>query len=151
MIMKTEEGSEGVFELKDSEYILNIEFYLHRAFLKWEDALESALKSEKGIDTGLTNRFLAGDMIIGIAKAKGIVHWDVTPITPDMDKKKREETESNNEEAEKFNKKFEDFKKIWNDKIVSENMKSVKITDFQVYEILRSINKSSTKQGKVIV
>lgn len=153
--MKDEIGSEGVFELKDSEYILNIEFYLHRAILKWEDALEAALKSEKGIDVGLTNRGLAGDMIIGIAKAKGVVHWDKQEITDDMDPKTKKEIESQNKEAEKFRKSFkiflDDLLKKVEDGEISTNIKNVKKTDYQVYYILNSINKKGSKQGKVIV
>jgi len=146
-----EEHDEKVFELTDSEHVLNLEFYLHRAFLKWQDALESALKQGSNIETGLVNRGLAGDMVEGIAIAKGLVNWEKQPVPKD-EGKQRDRILKQNKEAEKFQKIFDEFKKsIESDPNLSKNIKNVKISDFKVFEILKTISKSATKKGTVIV
>ena len=144
------ESESEVFELTDSEYILNLEFYLHRAILKWQDALESALRQGKDIDTGIINRGLAGDMVEGIAKAKGIIHWDIMPV-PEKENKHKENVIIYNAEAKEFNERFESFKKDIDKMNISKNIQKVKISDYKVFEVLKTISKSSTKKGTVIV
>lgn len=151
MSKKTNTELEGdIFELGDSEHVLNLDFYLHRSILKWQDAIESALKQEKNIETGLINRGLAGDMVVGIAKAKNLIHWDEQPV-PEKEDKHRANIIKFNEEAKDFNKRYDAFKKNINEQRIDENIKKVKLADFKVFEILLSISKSSTKKGTVIV
>lgn len=137
-----------VFELTDSEYILNLEFYLHRAILKWQDALESALRQDKAIDIGLVNRKLCGDMIEGIARAKGLIHWDVLPV---IEGKTKDIVIENNLEAEEFKKKLNSLIEELDTTNLPNNIKQVQINDFKVFEILTKISKTSTKKGTVIV
>lgn len=139
-----------IFELTDSEHILNLDFYLHRAILKWQDALESALKHEKDIDAGLISRGLAGDMVEGIAKAKGLVHWEKQPV-PKEEGKKKDAVVKNNQEAEDFQKRFKEFKDEIGKSSIEPNIKRVKYADFKVFEVLKKISKSSTKKGTLIV
>lgn len=151
MIKKDVDDKESdVFELTDSEYILNLEFYLHRSILKWQDALEAAIRQGNDIETGLTNRGLAGDMVEGIAKAKGIIHWEELPI-PDKKDKHRDTVVKNNEEAKEFKGCYEQFKKEIDKLEISQNVKNVKLSDFKVFEVLKTISKNSTKRGNVIV
>jgi len=144
------EEKEDIFELTESEHVLNLEFYLHRAILKWQDALESAFKQEKDIETGLVNRGLAGDMVEGIAKAKGLVHWDEEPV-PEKQSRRRDTIIKNNQEAKEFQEKFKKFKDEIEKLNVSKNIKNVKISDYKVFEILTKISKTATKKGTIIV
>lgn len=148
--MKDIKEESDVFELTDSEHVLNLEFYLHRSILKWQDALESALKQEKDIETGLINRGLAGDMVEGIARAKGIVHWEKKPV-PEKQDRHKETVIKNNKEAEDFKEKYDAFKEEIEKSEIQQNIKKVKLSDFKVFEILKMISKSSTKKGTVIV
>jgi len=145
-----EDKKEDVFELSDSEHILNLEFYLHRSILKWQDALESALRQGKDIETGLINRGLAGDMVEGIAKAKSIVHWEKQTV-PKEDGKHKESIIKFNEEAKAFNERYEKFKKEVEKMTIAGNIKKVKCSDFKVFAVLKKISESSTKKGTVIV
>lgn len=147
------EADGDVFELTDSEHVLNLEFYLHRAILKWQDALESALRqgNEQGIGTGLTNRGLAGDMVVGIAEAKGIIHWKREPVPAKDDKHKKKAIE-NNKEAEKFKTEYDKFKAdLEKDAEMPKDIRKAKLADYKVFEVLKKISKSSTKKGTVIV
>lgn len=148
--MKDDKDLPEIFELTDSEHILNLDFYLHRAILKWQDALESALKHEKDIEAGLISRGLAGDMIEGIAKAKGLVHWDKV-LVPEEEGKAKESVIKNNKEAEDFQKRFKVFKDEIEKSSIESNIKRVKYADFKVFEVLKKIAKSSTKKGTLIV
>lgn len=144
-----EEGD--VFELSDSEYVLNLNFYLHRAILKWQDALESALRQEnKNIEVGLTNRGLAGDMVVGIAEAKGLIHWD-EQVVPEKDDKHKQNIIKFNEEAKDFKECYEKFKEELASQEIPGNIKKVKLSDFKVFMVLKTISKSSTKKGPVVV
>lgn len=147
---ETDDKLGDVFELTDSEYILNLEFYLHRGIIKWQDALESALKQGKDIDAGLINRGLAGDMVEGIAKAKNIVHWEEIAV-PEKDDKHRQNVIRFNAEAKEFNERFAKFKKDLEEKKLSKNIETCKISDYKVFEVLKTISKNSTKKGTVIV
>jgi len=144
------ENEPEVFELSDSEHVLNLEFYLHRAILKWQDALETALKQDQNIDAGLVIRGLAGDMVEGIARSKGIVHWEKMDV-PEAKGKHRDLIIKNNLEAEIFQTKLDSFKKEIEALNLDKNIQNVKLSDFKVFEILRSINISATKKGTVIV
>lgn len=148
--MEKPEADDTIFELTESEHILNLDFYLHRAILKWQDALDSALRHEKDIDTGLVNRGLAGDMVEGIAKAKGLVHWEKEPI-PEKEGKKRDAAIKNNKESEEFKEKYKEFKDEIEKTDTPKNIKNAKISDYKVFEILKTISKSSTKKGTVII
>lgn len=145
-----QENEPEVFELSDSEHVLNLEFYLHRAILKWQDALETALKQDQDINAGLVNRGLAGDMVEGIAKARGIVHWETIDV-PEEKGKHKDMIIKNNAESELFQKKYDLFKKEIDDSNLDKNIQNVKLSDFRVFEILKSISLNSTKKGTVIV
>jgi len=140
-----------VFELNDSEQVLNLEFYLHRSILKWQDALEAALRQGEKIDAGLVNRALAGDMIEGVAKAKKIVHWEEVPIPKNSKGKQKENILRFNEEARDFQKRLNEFEAEVKKLSIPDNIKSVKISDFKVFEVLKALSDKSTKKGTVIV
>lgn len=142
-------------ELSDSEHSLSLDHFLHRAIIRWQDAMESALKastnsSGEAIDAGIRNRVIAGEMVVSVAKAKGVVHWDVLPESTDPTINKI--IKKNNEEAKKFQKRLEEFKdEIEKQGSIEKNMKNMKITDFKVEEILKSIAGTGEKHGTLIV
>lgn len=144
------DDSSDIFELTDSDVILNLEFYLHRSIVKWQDALEIALRQGENISSGLTNRGLAGDMVEGIAKAKGLIHWEKQDV-PEKEGKHRNNIIRLNEQAESFQSRFKEFKKSLEGSEIDNAIKKVKISDFKVYEVLNTISKSSTKRGTIIV
>lgn len=148
--MKGDEKEGDIFELTDSEHILNLDFYLHRAILKWQDALESALKQGENIDTGLINRGLAGDMVEGIAKAMDLVHWEEQP-EPEEEGKQKEKINKWNKEAKEFQEKYKKFKDEIYKMDIPSNIKKVKCSDFKVFEVMKKIAKKSTKKGTIIV
>ena len=73
---KTE--SKGYAEIETSEYILNLDYYLHRTILVAIDALSEGIK--KGTpQEGLLNLTLAVSRAEGIAKAKKIIRKKEKP------------------------------------------------------------------------
>lgn len=148
--MNTEDKE--LFEFDESKHMLNLDFYLHRAIIKWQDALEASIKQDgKGLETGLTVRSLEANMVEGIAKAKNTVHWDKEEL-PDKKDKNYDRAVKNNKEAEAFQKRYEAYKKqIEKNAEMPKNVKNVKLADFKVFEILNVISKGTSKTGKVIV
>jgi len=137
------------FEIDDSEHVLNLGFYLHRSIMKWQDSLEAAIKLGK-IEDGLISRGLSAEMVVGCAKAKGLIHWDIEEI-PDHKDKNYDTILKNNKEAEVFKKKLKEFTESINSSVIDENIRTVRIADFKVFEILKCINKAGSKKGRVIV
>lgn len=147
--MASEEERE-VFEFEESEQVLNLDFYIHRSIMRWQDALEKAIIQGK-IEDGLVARGLAAEMVVGCATAKQLIHWEKQEI-PEEDGKKKDKILKDNQEAEEFKKKFDEFKKEINKQEFSDKkIKDVRISDFKVYEVLKKINIGASKKGKVII
>jgi len=143
------EPDDETFELDDSKHVLNLDYYLHRSIVKWQDALESAIKLGK-LEDGLVSRGLAAEMVVGCAVAKGLVHWEKQDVPAESDKSYNVVI-GNNKDAEEFEKKFNDFKADIEKNVDDKNICTVRIADFKVFEILKNINKSASKHGKVII
>jgi len=147
--MTADENKPDTFELDDSEMVLNLDFYLHRSIIKWQDALESAIREGK-VEDGLISRGLAADMVYGCALAKKLIHWEEMPV-PDNDEKKREAALKNNKEAKEYQDALRKYSDEIAKKITDKKIQDVKIADFRVFEILKAINKNASKKGKVII
>lgn len=144
------EEDKEVFEFEDSEQVLNLDFYIHRSIMRWQDALEKAIIQGK-IEDGLVARGLAADMVCGCANAKKLIHWEKEEV-PSEEGKKRERILKNNQEADEFQAKFKAFKdELEKQEISDKKIKEVKIADFKVYEVLKKINIGASKKGKVII
>lgn len=155
MVPIPEEEDKNVFEFEESDQVLNLDFYIHRSIMRWQDALEKAIIQGK-IEDGLVARGLAAEMVCGCATAKKLIHWEKQDVPEEKDdkkkQKKREKIIKENEEAEDFQKRFKDFKsEMEKQNINNKNIKEVKIADFKVYEVLKRINIGASKKGKVII
>lgn len=138
------------FEFEESEQILNIDFYIHRAIMRWQDALEKSIIQGK-INDGLIARGLAAEMVVGCANAKQLIHWEKEDV-PEQEGKEKDKIIRNNKEADDFLKRFDLFKVDLDKQDFSDKqIKEVRISDFKVYEVLKKINIGATKKGKVII
>lgn len=152
-ISETEEKK--TFEFEDSDQVLNLDFYIHRSIVRWQDALEKAIIQGK-IEDGLVARGLAADMVCGCATAKNLIHWEKQEVPSQTDDgkkvKKRDKILKENKEAEDFQVRLTEFTaEIEKQEISDKKIKEVKIADFKVYEVLKKINIGASKKGKVII
>lgn len=150
VIQIPEDEEKDVFEFEESEQVLNLDFYIHRSIMRWQDALEKAIIQGK-IEDGLIARGLAAEMVVGCAKAKRLINWEKQEV-PEGEGKKKEKIIKNNQEAEEYKKQFEEFKKELEKQNISDTkIKEVRLADFKVYEVLKKINIGASKKGKVII
>lgn len=145
-----EDTDSNIIELSTSERILNLEYHLDRSLIKWEDAIDNALKAEKDLDAGLVSRCFAGEMVIKYARACDIIHWEEVPV-PEKKDKHQEKIIQNNREAIEFNKRLKEFEKEVEKIDKPQTFKDANLIDFKVGEILMMIRKRSTKKGTLLI
>lgn len=149
-------NDEGFTELDIGEHVLSIDYYLHRAILKWQDSLELGIRQGK-MDEGLTARVLAASIAQGCAEAKGVIHWDekAVPVTTEElsveDRKsfdsRKKQIEKDNVEAREFRARLAEFKGGL--ETTDDLMGKTLVADFKVIEILKAINANRTKDGRI--
>lgn len=149
----SETGIKETFELDDSKNILSLDRYMHEAIEIWLHVLITAIKEGQpnSLEIGLIAQSISANRVQGCATAKGLIHWEKQDL-PEKKDKHYDAVVKYNEEAEAYNKKYDAFKKSLEDaKIADKKIVEARIGDFKVFEVLKSIEKSSTKQGKVII
>lgn len=141
------------FELDDSKNILSLDRYLHESIELWLHALTTAIKEghQNSLEIGLVAQSIAANRVEGCAAAKKLIHWEKEDL-PEKHDKHYDAIVRHNLESENYQKKLKNFKEgIEKLQIVDTKIKEARIGDFKVFEILKAIEKSSTKQGKVII
>ncbi len=147
------EDKKETFELDDSKNILSLDRYLHESIMLWLHALTTAIKEghPKSLEIGLVSQSIAASRVEGCAAAKRLIHWEEQDL-PEKKDKSYEVTVRHNAEAAEYQKKLEKFKtELKTAEIPDKKIVEARIGDFKVFEVLKAIEKSSTKQGKVII
>lgn len=152
--MKGTDGKE-TFELDDSKNILSLDKFLDESIKIWLYALTTAIKEGQGrqesLNVGLICQSIAANRVEGIADAKNLIHWKKQAL-PEKKDKHYDAVVRYNKEAAAYDEKFKDFKKVLEEaKIEDKKIIEARIGDFKVFEVMRAIEKSSTKTGKVII
>lgn len=114
-------------EIEATENILNLDYYLHRAIIKWQDSLDIGIRQGK-INDGLVARYLNAEMAVICASAKGLICW---------------------ESDETFQKELEAFKKALDE--TDKNIRKTNIADFKIKKIMVVLNEHKIKDGKVVM
>lgn len=149
-MIKEDEKEDKIFELTDSDYILNLDYYLHSAIMDWLKALPSTLKAGQDLDVALTVKSLAAEDMARFAKSKKLIHVEEKKLTDETGKAKDKILE-NNKKAKEYQEKFNQYKKDLETRGLAKNVRNAKLSSFPVDFILDAIQDQSTKRGKVIV
>lgn len=148
-----DKGIKETFELDDSKNILSLDRYLHESIELWLHALTTAIKEghENSLSIGLVSQSIAASRVEGIATAKRLIHWEKQDLPAEGDKRYIAVVR-HNEESTRYQEKLKMFESdLDGAQITDKKIKEARIGDFKVFEVLKAIEKSSTKQGKVII
>lgn len=124
---KNKDSPVGFTEIESTEYILNLDFYLHKAILEAIGAIGTGIKKDAPRE-GFLNLTISVDIAVGVATAKGI--FDPSD--------------------EEFKAKLSNFKtnEVTN---ATDLTGKAQIAKFTLIEILRKINEHGVKHGKLII
>jgi len=114
-------------EIEGSEYILNLNFYLHTALLEALKALGNGIKQDK-VKEGLLNLTLSVSQAEGIAKAKNLLDFS------DGEYKER----------------LQEFKASM-DSSESKLIQDAQIANFKLIQIMKCLDDHQIKHGKLII
>jgi hypothetical protein len=118
-------------EIESSEYILNLDFYLHRAILEAIGAIGNAIKKDAPRE-GLLNLIMSVDIAKGIATSKGLI--DLEDIEY-----------QNNLQA--YKQKINNGQEIDSRDLIA----NAQISKYELIIILKRINEAGVKRGKLII